>query len=218
MTDPKHPTEPAAKLVGGELCLDFANTADWHAAAEPQEKLTSYEAVVSWAMRAEVLDADAARRLAREGAKRPAAANAALQQAIAVREAIYRIAVGIVGRQPPRPADLDTLNRALATALQHRRLVQGREGLAWAWQAGDRALDQVLGPVLWSAAGLFTSEKRVRIGQCADDRGCGWLFLDTSRNHSRRWCDMEDCGNRAKARRHYRRSRGRRRRPEGAAS
>jgi predicted RNA-binding Zn ribbon-like protein len=210
VTDPKHPTQAAAKLVGGELCLDFANTADWHAAAQPQERLTSYEALVSWAVRAGALDTHAAGRLVREGAKRPVAANAALQQAIAIREAIYRVAVGIVRRRPPRPADMKTLNRALAHALQHHRLVSGCQGLAWAWQAGDRSLDQVLGPVLWSAAGLFTSEKRARIGQCADDRGCGWLFLDTSRNHSRHWCDMEDCGNRAKARRHYQRSRGRR--------
>jgi predicted RNA-binding Zn ribbon-like protein len=205
---PRLPAQAAPKLVGGELCLDFANTADWHAAAEPQETLTTYEALASWAARAGVLSPNAARRLVREATKHPVAADAALQRAIAVREAIYRVAVRIVARQPARRADLKTLNRALAAALQRRRLVPGGGGLAWAWQAGDRALDQVLGPVLWSAAGLFTSEKRGRIGQCADDRGCGWLFLDTSRNHSRHWCAMEDCGNRAKARRHYQRSRG----------
>jgi predicted RNA-binding Zn ribbon-like protein len=67
----------------------------------------------------------------------------------------------------------------------------------------------MLWPILRSAAEVLTSEKRTRLGQCADDRGCGWLFLDTSKNRSRRWCDMEDCGNRAKARRHYLRERGR---------
>jgi predicted RNA-binding Zn ribbon-like protein len=210
VTTLQHPTVPAAKLVAGELCLDFANTANWHATAEPRETLTTYEAFVSWAGRAGILDASIARSLVRAAAKHPRAARAVLQRAIAVREAIYRIAVGIVRREPPDAGDLDTLNRALAAALQYRRLVPRREGLAWVWQAGDGALDQILGPVLSSAAGLFTSEKRARIGQCADDRGCGWLFFDMSRNHSRQWCDMEDCGNRAKARRHYRRSRERR--------
>jgi predicted RNA-binding Zn ribbon-like protein len=66
----------------------------------------------------------------------------------------------------------------------------------------------MLWPVARSAADLLTSaEELARVGQCADDRGCGWLFFDTSRNHSRRWCAMKDCGNRAKARRHYRRQR-----------
>lgn len=208
MATEQDPAGSAAKLVAGELCLDFANTADWHAAAEPKETLTSYEALVSWAGRVGVLDASTARCLQQEAAKHPVAANAALKKAIAVREAIYRIAVGIIEGERPDARDLDTFNRALATALQQRRLVPGPGGLTWAWQAADRGLDQILGPVLWSAAGLFTSGERDRIGQCADDRGCGWLFLDTTRNRSRRWCAMEDCGNRAKAHRHYRRSRG----------
>jgi len=65
--------------------------------------------------------------------------------------------------------------------------------------------------VVHDAAGLLTSEKLDRVEECADDR-CGWLFLDVSRNRSRRWCAMEDCGNRAKARRHYKRKRAVRRR------
>jgi predicted RNA-binding Zn ribbon-like protein len=210
LTTPDHASPAATKLVAGELCLDFANTADWHASAQPQETLTRYEALVSWAGRAGVLDASTARRLLREAAEHPIAASAALHRAITVREAIYRIAVGLLERQRPHPADLETLNRALASALPHRLVARGHDGFAWSWEPGSRALDQMLWPILWSAADLLTSEKRHRIGQCADDRGCGWLFLDTTKNHSRRWCDMEDCGNRAKAQRHYRRSRGRR--------
>jgi len=65
----------------------------------------------------------------------------------------------------------------------------------------------MLWPILRSGADLLASEDRERVGQCADDRGCGWLFFDASRNRSRRWCNMEDCGNRAKAKRHYARER-----------
>ena len=61
----------------------------------------------------------------------------------------------------------------------------------------------MLWPVVQSAVDLMTSPELDRVGQCADDRGCGWLFVDTTKNRSRRWCDMRDCGNRAKARRHY---------------
>jgi len=49
---------------------------------------------------------------------------------------------------------------------------------------------------------LLTSSQRLnQVRQCRGDN-CGWLFVDGSKNHSRRWCDMRDCGNRAKVRRH----------------
>jgi len=69
-------------------------------------------------------------------------------------------------------------------------------GFAWNWDVDADALDAPVCPIALSAAELLISEERQRIGQCADDRGCGWLFLDTSKNHSRRWCDINDCGNR----------------------
>ena len=75
-------------------------------------------------------------------------------------------------------------------------------GFAWAAGAPGTPLRRPLWPVLWSAADLLTSDRLARVRSCGDPR-CGWLFLDTSRNRSRRWCDMADCGNRAKARRHY---------------
>ena len=65
--------------------------------------------------------------------------------------------------------------------------------------------DRILWPVARSAGELLISDKLDRVRQCADDRGCGYLFVDTSRNRSRRWCSMESCGNRAKAHRHYQR-------------
>jgi predicted RNA-binding Zn ribbon-like protein len=85
-------------------------------------------------------------------------------------------------------------------------IVSTEEGLAWDWACAEDALDRVLWPVVHDAAGLLTSQELKRVKKCADER-CGWLFFDTSRNHSRRWCSMESCGNRAKARRHYERQR-----------
>ena len=92
-----------------------------------------------------------------------------------------------------------------AEALSHRRLEPGEDGFAWSWKdgaAGD--LRTPLWPILESAATLLTSDDLGRIRECdADD--CNWLFLDRSRGGNRRWCSMKSCGNRAKARRHYRR-------------
>lgn len=198
------------KLVAGALCLDFANTADWHASEQPRESLKTYEDLVAWCRRANLLDAARAAGLLREARRHPAAAKAVLRRAIGLRDAIYRIVVGLLRGSPPDRADLAVFNRALASALRRSRVVSGRGGLAWTWEGDDRAFDAMLWPIVESAADLLTSERRSRIGQCADDRGCGWLFLDATRNRSRRWCAMGDCGNRAKARRHYLRTRGRR--------
>ena len=101
-------------------------------------------------------------------------------------------------------ADLDALNATLARALPHLRIVPEADAYAWNWAGEEDALDSMLWPVARSAGDLLTSDELKRVGECQGD-GCGWLFLDMSRNRSRRWCDMGDCGNRAKARRHYHR-------------
>jgi len=197
------------KLVAGELCLDFANTADWHASDTPIELLRTYRDLVTWGQRVRLLDAAAARRLLREARKRPADAIVVLKRARAVREAIYGIVLALLQRRPPDASVLRGFNRELGTALRHLRVIPEPKGLTWTWDFGSRDLEAMLWPVVRSAADLLTSQRRAKIGQCADDRGCGWLFLDTTKNRSRRWCEMGDCGNRAKARRHYQRSRTR---------
>lgn len=212
---PRDLSPTGSKLVAGDLCLDFANTATWHASDHPRELLTTYGDLVSWSRRADLLDATGSERLLRKARRRPGVAARALRGAVALRDVIYRMVVAIVQRRLPEASDLDAFNQALSAAIQHLRVVPARGGLAWSWDCPPRALDGMLWPILHSAAELLTSERRGRIGQCADDRGCGWLFLDRSKNHSRRWCEMGDCGNRAKARRHYRRGRGGPTRPRG---
>ena len=76
----------------------------------------------------------------------------------------------------------------------------------WARNRGEKALDSALWPIADSAAKLLTSPDRKRIKECASNN-CLWLFLDTTKNHKRRWCDMKSCGNRAKVREHRRRKR-----------
>ncbi|MFQ5811708.1 MAG: CGNR zinc finger domain-containing protein [Anaerolineae bacterium] len=194
-------------LKEGWLSLDFANTAEWHASDHPDEGLNSYPDLVSWAQHVGILTDREAGRLLQKAGRHPADASAVLDRAISLREAIYRIfSAAAVGRLP-EAADLAVLNAALSEALTHLRIVRMEEDFAWDWTGDEDALDQMLWPVVRSAADLLTSEELHRVGQCADDRGCGWLFLDTSRNHSRQWCAMKDCGNRAKARRHYERER-----------
>jgi predicted RNA-binding Zn ribbon-like protein len=198
------------KLLGGRLSLDFVNTADWHASDHPVEFLTSYSDLVAWSQHVGILTDHQAQRLLKQAARRPGDASAVLERAITLREAIYRIFSAISRGPPPQAADLATFNVELSGALAQSRIVSTAEGFTWDWADAEDALDWMLWPVAHDAAGLLTSEELDRVGQCADDR-CGWLFLDTSRNRSRRWCSMEACGNRAKVRRHYERKRAVRR-------
>ena len=194
------------KRLGGRLSLAFANTADWHASDHPVEFLTSYSDLVAWSQHVGILTDHQAQRLLKKAAHRPEDATAVLERAIVLREAIYRIFSAISHGRPPQAADLATFNAELSRALAQSRIVSTTEGFAWDWAGTEGALDGMLWPVVHDVAGLLTSAELDRVGQCADDR-CGWLFLDTSRNRSRRWCSMEGCGNRAKVRRHYERKR-----------
>jgi predicted RNA-binding Zn ribbon-like protein len=195
----------ALKLLGGRLCLDFANTVDWHGSDEPVEFLTSYSELVAWSQHVGVLTDHQAQPLLKEAAGRPLDAVAVLERAIALRETIYRILSAISHEYAPQSTDLAALNAELSRAMAQSRIVFGAEDFVWDWAGGEDTLDRMLWPVVSDAANLLTSEELTRVGQCSDDQ-CGWFFLDTSRNHSRRWCSMEDCGNRAKARRHYQRT------------
>jgi predicted RNA-binding Zn ribbon-like protein len=207
--DDAHPvhetlTSPSG-LPGLAVCLDFANTVG-STREQLGEELFSYGDVVDWSARAGLLTDAEARYLRAEVAKRPAEAAAVFSQAIALRETIFRLFTAVAAGQAPAAADLAGLNQALGEALGHLRLVPAGSGFDWGWSSDGGALERPLWPLARAAADLLASELRDRVRECAGDT-CRWLFLDHSRNRSRRWCDMADCGNRAKARRYYQRQR-----------
>lgn len=187
----------------GRLCLDFSNTAEWHASPSPDEHLNSYADLVAWSREAGLVTGSEAQALLEEAERRPSEAKAALTKAVELRELIYRTFSAIGRGCQPKDEDLEALNGWVAQALSRARLVASQGSFTWAWPGGGHSLGRMLWPVARSTADLLTSDELGRVGECADDRGCGWLFLDTSRNRSRQWCNMESCGNRAKARRHY---------------
>lgn len=190
-------------LKSGRLCLEFANTAEWHASDQPEESLHSYNDLVAWAQRVGLLTRAEAQPLIDEATRHPDQAATTLEQAITLREAVYRIFSAVAAGRPAQTTDLAIMNKMLIATPGRLEIVSTADGFAWQWAGPEDALDRLLWPIARSAADLLTSAELSRVGECADDRGCGWLFLDTSRNHSRRWCDIKDCGNRAKARRHY---------------
>ena len=127
--------------------------------------------------------------------------------AVILREALYRVFSAVAAGAAGPAADLATLNEALADGFGHVRLAPDGDGYRWGWQIDPPALDRMLWPVLRSAVELLTSDQLDRVKECPGLADCGWLFFDTSKNGSRRWCSMEGCGNRAKGRRHYQRTR-----------
>jgi len=199
------------RLIGGALCLDMANTLNGHGKPTGHEYLKGYRDLAVWCRRAGILTDRDAEVLIREAASQPAQAAAAFERAIALRETIYRIFSAIAHGASPGAADLAALNEARREGLAHSQIAPTAGGFVMDW-TDKAALDWMLWPIALSAAELLTSGNRSAIRACAG-QGCDWLFLDASRNHMRRWCTMDECGNRSKARRFYARSaasRGRR--------
>jgi predicted RNA-binding Zn ribbon-like protein len=194
---------PRYDLVGGRLCLDYCNTTN-DRRGYPEERLEGYADVVGWAWHAGVLNAEEAARLARLGARSPTEALSVWERSIRLREALSSIFHALAEGRRIRPGALDTLNGELAGAMARSQVVPTDAGFTWLWAEGGKALDCVLWPIARSAADLLTEGPLTAIRVC-EGRSCGWLFLDTSRNRTRRWCDMRICGNRAKARRHHER-------------
>ncbi|HEX6041668.1 CGNR zinc finger domain-containing protein [Longimicrobium sp.] len=204
MTDDHNPLADLS-VIGGWLCLDFLNTVDTHDTLL-EEKLGAYADLVWWALRVGVLtEADAAPLFAAAEAD-PARAADVFARAMELREALYRLFMAARAGEVVDAGDLSVVNGAIERTLGQQRIVRTEDGFSWGWEDGVQ-LDRVLWPVVRDAADLLVSGDLRRVGKCCGTN-CDWLYLDTSRNRSRRWCDMQLCGNRAKARRHYHKAKG----------
>ena len=195
-------------LVGGHPVLDFLNTVGSHRLLTPREDLQTPEDLVSWGLQSGWLDVERAQGLLVEIQLRPGDARAALTRVRTFREALYRVFLALCEDTQPAPEALETVEREVRRASSERRLVRGSDG-AMRWTSPESSrLDSLVPPLALAAAELLTGSRRPRLCEATALDGCGWLFLDTSRNGTRRWCEMATCGNRYKARRHYARVRG----------
>jgi predicted RNA-binding Zn ribbon-like protein len=190
-------------LIGGIACLDFTNLVSWRQSSEPKDSMASYADLVHWSVRAGVLTLAEGDALRARSEREPSEAARVLATAFDLREALFRIFSAAAGGRGVASEDLGTLNRHLSRGLGTARLASDGVRFRLRFGNGD-ALDRMLPPIAWSAAELLLGPGLARVKECAGER-CTWLFLDKSKNGSRKWCEMSDCGNRAKARRHYRR-------------
>jgi predicted RNA-binding Zn ribbon-like protein len=188
-------------LIGGALCLDFANTLYGHGESPVHEYLHDYRDLVLWSRHAGIISEQKAPQLLLAADQNDAMAEAVFQQAIALRETIFRLFAHIAQARTPSANDLEKVHTAWKEALSHSHLVQTSRDFRLEWQ-DEAALDCMLWRIADSAERLLTSEAVGQIKQCS---GCDWLFVDRSRNHRRHWCSMDQCGNRSKMRRRYQR-------------
>jgi predicted RNA-binding Zn ribbon-like protein len=192
------------KFVAGHAALDFVNTVGGRIFTTARrydvdrDRLESAADLGRWAREAGLL-----RGVTGAGSRVPAAL---LERARSLREALYRIFRAVANGRRPEASDLELFNRELAAARAHERLTFSAATPSLTWDTPD-APDLPLWIVARAAADLLTSEQRSRIRLCGGE-DCGWIFLDTSRNGRRQWCDMSDCGNLAKVRRFRERQKG----------
>ena len=189
-----------AEFVGGDSSLDFANTMGGIRTGAYHDTLTNYGELLDWSARSGTLNPVRRAALAALARRKPRAALAALNRATALRESMHAVFSALAqGELAPR-ADLVLLNAGIGRAMAHARIHRLGKVYEWSWDDAV-TLDAPLWPVLRAAGELLVSGGIERLRECASD-SCGWLFLDTSKNRSRRWCDMKGCGNRAKVRRY----------------
>jgi predicted RNA-binding Zn ribbon-like protein len=200
---------PRFDLVGGSVVLDFVNTLDDRPSGQPKELLAHYVDLARFAEDTGVLEPYQVDRLIERSPLVPDAAQRALAAARELREAIYGVLAAIMDKRPVPATALTRLNGFVQEAAQHSELIESDGRFEWRFDDVEMSLESPLWPIARAAAELLASDELAYVRACASE-SCRWFFLDTSKNHRRRWCDMTQCGNRAKVRRFYARKRAER--------
>ena len=186
------------KLVAGDPSLEFLNTiSDW-TAAEPRDYLPDFDEALRFGTAAGILTAAEARRLA------ALPAGTELRRLKDLRARLERISRAAIARSQPKADDLEALAREAADAAREAELRMAGGHLARAIPVDGAGVAALRWRIVEAAVGLLTSPELERVKACPS---CAWFFLDTSKNHSRRWCSMAMCGSTVKAHRYYWRTR-----------
>ena len=190
------------ELVGGALCLDFANTVNSRVDTE-HDYLIQYSDLLGWAHKVGMLSPTQATQLQKRARQNQEEAGMALATAWRIRELFYRLFSNAAKGSALSKKDMQTLIASYGEAISHSEWKKKGDHYTTSWNV-DEELAAVLWPILHSAGELLQSADLARVKECP---GCGWLFVDTSKNQSRRWCSMNTCGARDKMRRYHKRQR-----------
>ncbi len=196
------------RLSGGHLCLDFVNTVEPRVGKNLHDVLTTYADLVLWSHYVGLLSEEEANMLLKEAQERQKESTAVFVEAMNLREAAYSVFSARIHHASLPFSDLETLQKMFVETMSYGHLEETVHGIQWQWSSEERNLEQVLWPLSRSAVELLTSSEVTRVKECPHwEGGCGWLFLDRSKNGSRRWCSDEECGSVVRMRRLYARKR-----------
>lgn len=191
--------KPPFQLIAGHPSLDFVNTLDWRFREEgPEELVGSYEDLLRFAEQSKMLSTKQVRQLLR--ATGHSAGMRVLKRSTELREAMAEVFYAQVEGLEPSDASLRMLEQSFKAARFNQKLSWKDSRVAWGWPEMESEAELPLWLLSLNTSELMTSEAIHKLRAC-DIPECRWLFLDTSKNHARRWCDMKICGNRMKARR-----------------
>jgi predicted RNA-binding Zn ribbon-like protein len=159
--------------------------------------------LVGWGNKAGILSAAQTSQLQKRANQNAEEAESVLQAARTLRELLYRLFSSTAKGFEPNKKDMKTFISSYGEAISKGHFTKEGNSYTTAWNV-DQAFDALLWPIIDSAGELLLSKE---LGQVKECPGCGWLFLDTSKNQSRRWCSMNTCGARDKMRRYHKRQR-----------
>ena len=184
--------------LGGDLSLDFVNTVHDRHEDPLRDLLKNYLDLVTWVYFAAAINNSQKERLLQKGQENQLKANQIYRDSIQLREVFYDFIINTINRNEVPQANMQLINQWYSRASSSLELTRLDNRFVLDWKAGSFELESVLWPIIKAFVNLVISEDRNRIKQCSN---CGYLFVDNSKNKSRRWCSMEICGNRVKARR-----------------
>ena len=199
------PARPISREIGGRLCLAFVNSVLWRRSGNGRDLLTDFPAFVRYLVNSGGLDPASGDALREAAATRPTESVAAFEQAIELREVLYRLFSAAAAGERPATADLDFLNATFACGMGALAVRAGPAGFELGWDRTRPGLDWPIWEIAVSAAAVLGSDDLAVLKQCPG-QSCGWLFIDESRAGNRRWCSSQLCGNRDRVRRHYQRT------------
>lgn len=202
-------SSPKWKFRGGQLCLDFVNTVGGRVLQKVngtiqwtirEERIKNYEDLIDWSKTIGLVNDSETKRLISLAFKNSKEADLVFRRAYILRESLFGIFRNIMDGKKPQEADVEILNGECIIAREHQKLFYTENKFEWNFAPEEDQSDCIIWPIAINASELLVSNLLDRIHQCPGEN-CGWLFLDTSKNKSRQWCDMKDCGNLSKVRR-----------------
>ena len=182
-------------LIGGHPVLDFVNTIEYRHTIRECDYIPTLRDVLLWSVRSRLL-------LPRDATNVRITADSAANiwhQLARLRQLLYEILIPIAEDRAVPAGSVAHFNQRAARAAKYAGLRPVNGQLRWSWVGEARDPRRLEWELINGTISLL-AERWQLIRVCANTP-CDWLFLDTSRNRQRRWCQMQTCGNLSKVRR-----------------